>query len=230
MAGARLRCSNAPERSIPLPGGQLMKILRGISRLSLVGLAAVVPLGSGRPPAPATLSTEDALRLLASASSFDVTIEGTKQGKFKGGRTGDRIAGLAFHYDVKSPRDIATGMASGKRQHGAITFTKAVDSSSPQIFQALVGNEPLKSVLFEFRGTNANGEEMVVYQITLTNATISELEQYVGMQGLNTTAEAKHSSASDTSPMEDVSLTFQKIEVQSQVGKTMAADDWRAKQ
>jgi type VI secretion system secreted protein Hcp len=166
--------------------------------------------------------------MLAAASSFDVTIEGTKQGRFKGERgKGDKIAGLAFHYDVKSPRDAATGMASGKRQHGAITFTKAIDSASPQIFQALIGNEVLKSVLFEFRSTNANGEEMVFYQMTLTNASIGEVEQYAGAPGLVTTTEAKHSGASDSSPLEDVSLTFQKIEVQSQVGKTMAMDDWR---
>jgi type VI secretion system secreted protein Hcp len=163
--------------------------------------------------------------MLAAASSFDVTIEGTKQGRFKGeGGRGDKIAGLGFHYDVKSPRDAATGMASGKRQHGAVTFTKAIDSSSPQIFQALTTNEVLKSVLFEFRKTNANGEEMVFYQITLTNASLSEVEQYVGMSG---TAGAKQSSASDSSPLEDVSVTFQKIEVVSQVGKTMAVDDWR---
>ena len=202
-----------------------MQLARRISRLSLVGVAVLVPLGAGRAPVPATLKTEDALRMLAAASSFDVTIEGTKQGRFKGERgKGDKIAGLAFHYDVKSPRDAATGMASGKRQHGAITFTKAVDSSSPQIFQALIGNEVLKSVLFEFRGTSADGQEMIFYQMTLTNASISEVEQYAGMSG---TAEARQSGASDGSPLEDVSLTFQKIEVQSQVGKTMAVDDWR---
>ena len=207
-----------------------MKLARGIS-LSLVGLAAIVPFGSGRPPTPATLSTEDALRLLASASSFDVTIEGTKQGKFKGeaGRGGDRIAGLAFHYDVKSPRDMASGMQSGKRQHGAITFTKALDSSSPQIFQALVGNEILKSVTFDFRGVNPSGEEFVFYQIVLSNATISELEQYTGT-GVGAAVAAKHTSGGDVPVLEDVSVTFQRIEVQSQVGKTMAADDWRAKQ
>ena len=84
-------------------------------------------------------------------------------------------------------------------------------------------NEVLKSVLFEFRKTNANGEEMVFYQITLTNASLSEVEQYVGTSG---TTGAKQ-GASDSSPLEDVSLTFQRIEVASQVGKTMAVDDWR---
>lgn len=202
-----------------------MKLPRRVSQLSLVGVAMLAPLGAGRAPLPATVKAEDALRMLAAASSFDVTIEGTKQGRFKGERgKGDKIAGLAFHYDVKSPRDAATGMASGKRQHGAITFTKAIDSSSPQIFQALISNEVLKSVLFEFRNTNANGEEMVFYQVTLTNATISEVEQYAGMSG---SGGARHSGESDNSPLEDVSLTFQKIEVVSQVGKTTATDDWR---
>lgn len=202
-----------------------MNLARRISRLSLIGVAVLVPLGAGRAPAPATLTAEDALRMLAASSSFDVTIEGTKQGKFKGeGGRGDKIAGLAFHYDVKSPRDMASGMASGKRQHGAITFTKAVDSSSPQIFQALVGNELLKSVTFDFRGVNANGEEFVFYQITLSNAMVSEVEQYSGT-GTGAAVTAKHTSVSDALLLEDVSVTFQRIEVQSQVGKTMAADD-----
>ena len=204
-----------------------MKLARRISRLSLVGVAALVPLGAGRAPSHGTMTTQDALRMMAGASSFDVTIEGTKQGKFKGeAGKGDKIAGLAFHYDVKSPRDMASGMPSGKRQHSAITFTKAVDSSSPQIFQALVGNELLKSVTFDFRSVNANGEEFVFYQITLSNATISELEQYSGT-GAGAAVAAKHTSAGDAPVLEDVSVTFQRIEMQSQVGKTMAADDWR---
>jgi type VI secretion system secreted protein Hcp len=204
-----------------------MKIARHISRLSLVGVAALVPLGAGRAPSLATMTTEDALRMMAGASSFEVTIEGTKQGKFKGeaARGGDKIAGLAFHYDVKSGRDMASGMPAGKRQHGAITFTKAVDSSSPQLFQALVSNEPLKTVTFEFRSVNATGEEFIFYQITLSNAMISEVEQYTGT-GTGAAVAAKHTSAVDAPLLEDVSVTFQRIEVENKVGKTSAVDDW----
>src|SRR5438874_4351293 len=34
-------------------------------------------------------------------------------------------------YEVKSPRDIATGQASGKRQHGSITIVKEWGAASP---------------------------------------------------------------------------------------------------
>jgi hypothetical protein len=52
-------------------------------------------------------------------------------------------------YAVKSPRDVATGMASGKRQHGSITIVKEWGAASPQLskikpqydIKALKGNE-----------------------------------------------------------------------------------------
>jgi Type VI secretion system effector, Hcp len=36
------------------------------------------------------------------------------------------------HSNIKSPRDIATGQASGKRQHQPITIRKEVDAASPK--------------------------------------------------------------------------------------------------
>ena len=54
-------------------------------------------------------------------------------------------AGAAhFHYNVKSPRDSASGMASGKRTHHPVTFVKEWGPSTPQLFQARVGYD-LKS-------------------------------------------------------------------------------------
>jgi type VI secretion system secreted protein Hcp len=67
------------------------------------------------------------------AFAFYVTIEGTKQ-KFVGESTGERaankIAGISFSYEVSSPRDLATGQASGKRQHTPVVFTKEWGASS----------------------------------------------------------------------------------------------------
>ena len=42
----------------------------------------------------------------------------------------------AIHYNVKSPRDSASGMASGKRTHGPVTFVKEWGPSTPQ-FRAM---------------------------------------------------------------------------------------------
>jgi len=48
--------------------------------------------------------------------------------------TGDGKADLSAtsNSDVKSPRDLATGQASGKRQHQPVTTTKEVTPASPQ--------------------------------------------------------------------------------------------------
>src|SRR6266850_1978560 len=93
--------------------------------------------------------------------SFSVSIKGKTQGAFKAettqGSAKNKIAGLSFSYEVKSPRDAATGNASGKRQHSPVRIVKAVGAASPQIFQALVNNEVLTEVTFEFTKTNAIG-------------------------------------------------------------------------
>ncbi|MEO6360988.1 MAG: hypothetical protein ABIO43_10505 [Sphingomicrobium sp.] len=43
------------------------------------------------------------------------------------------------HYSVKSPRDLATGQASGKRTHGPVTFVKEWGPSTPQLGALKVG-------------------------------------------------------------------------------------------
>jgi type VI secretion system secreted protein Hcp len=156
------------------------------------------------------------------AYEFYITIEGTKQGKFKGesirDKHKDKLEGLAFEWKVQSPRDIATGQASGKRQHLPIKVTKEWGAASPQIFHALCTNEVLKSVLFEFVRTTAEGAEEIHHTIKLTNATVSELHPYIGM--------AKHEERTDVHELEEVSFTYQKIEIENKIAKTMAVDDW----
>lgn len=157
------------------------------------------------------------------AYEFYVTIKGTKQPNFKGEsnrKIGEgKIAGLGLQHEIKSPRDLATGQASGKRQHAPITITKEWGAATPQIMQALCTNEVLKSVLFEFVRTNPEGVEEVHYTITLANATISNVKQYVG--------DTRHDNASDTHELEDVSFTYERIEWDNKWDKTTAFDSWK---
>lgn len=145
-----------------------------------------------------------------------VTIEGTKQGRFKGESVRsahkNKLEAWNLGHTVTSPRDAATGQASGKRQHGPITLTKAWGAATPQIFQALVTNEVLKSVLIEHLQTTPEGIEEVRGTIKLTNATVSNIVR---------------STDADGSIIETVSFSYQKIELQDLPGKTMAMDDWR---
>ncbi len=159
------------------------------------------------------------------AYEFYMTISGTTQGDFKGEstRTAHKAKApcIAFAYGVKSPRDMATGLAAGKRQHGPVVVTKELGASTPQLFQACVTNEILKSVLFEYIHTTPEGKEEVYFTIKLTNATVSELRQY-------TAQSAKHQESGDTHELEDVSFTFQKIDMENKAFKTAASDDWTA--
>jgi type VI secretion system secreted protein Hcp len=166
------------------------------------------------------------------AFQLHVSIKGSKQGQFKGEGTQARrkdkwIPSLGFEYEIKTPRDIATGQPSGKRQHSPITIVKEWGAATPQIFTALVNNEVLSEVLFEFVKTNQNGEEYVFHKIKLTDGSVSHIKQFTGSdasaEGATT---AKHGGAGKMFEMEAVSFTFHKIEVENVDGKTSAMDDW----
>jgi type VI secretion system secreted protein Hcp len=154
------------------------------------------------------------------ARAFYVTIEGSRQGRFKGesalASAKGKIEGLTFSSEVASPRDAATGQASGKRIHSPITFTKQWGAASPQLFQAAVTNEVLKAVLFEFVGTDKAGKEVVFETVKLTNATIADLRRTLD----------EHTPEGSRG-IDQVSIVFQKIEITDTVGKTTASDDWQ---
>lgn len=141
---------------------------------------------------------------------------------------------LSFSYQVTSPRDPATGLPTGKRQHQPLVITKTLDATSPQISNALANNETLTKVTLEFMTTPnaaqgagaAAGKEMPYYKITLTNATISDIHQHMDQ----TNPGAAGSSPVPSEPMEDVSFTFEQMTVTSAVGQTTTTDDWNAKQ
>lgn len=151
--------------------------------------------------------------------------EGTKQGKSKGESPRDKFkdyaAILAYNHVIEAPRDIATGQASGKRQHRPIKVTKEWGASSPQLFGAVTTNEVIKTVVFEFYKTNANGEEYMFHKVTLTDAAIAGQRKFTGLS-------AKHEATNDTMELEEISFTYRKIEVESIDGKVMASDDWKA--
>jgi len=148
-----------------------------------------------------------------------VTITGSKQGTFKGesirGNEKNKIPVLDFGYEVVSPRDPATGQATGKRQHHAVTFVKAWGAATPQIFAALVTNETLKTVLFEFTRVDPAGKEVVFQTVALTNASVSGLKEYT-----------QPNAKGGTDDFDLVSLTFQQITITNNDGNTTATDDW----
>jgi type VI secretion system secreted protein Hcp len=152
-----------------------------------------------------------------------MTVKGQSQGDIKGevsqkGREGT-IRVLAFSHEVISPRDAASGLPTGKRQHKALIITKEIDKSTPQLMQALVNNENLPTLTLKFYRPSSTGMEDQYYTIKLTNAAISGIKQYMAYsEGTGLTG--KH--------LEEVSFTYQKIEWIITDGGISAMDDWES--
>jgi type VI secretion system secreted protein Hcp len=157
-----------------------------------------------------------------------ISIKGTKQGKFKGnsaknGRH-DWIEVLSFSYEMKPPRDAATGQASGKRQHKPVQIVAEWGSSTPQLFQALVSNEVLAEVTIEFVDTNKDGKSYVRQTKKLVNASISSLRP----QAILSEGSARHGHSLTLEEYTEFDLTYHPIEWTHKDGKKTASDDWIA--
>jgi type VI secretion system secreted protein Hcp len=153
-----------------------------------------------------------ALTVAQAVPGFNLTIEGTRQGLFPGGK-GGAIPGVRFAYGVIAPRDASTGMLSGRRVHSPVVVTKLVGTASPQLLQALITNESLKSVVVDLPGDEGG----IGYTVKLGNAAITEIRQR------SETADGRFVL------LEDVSFVFQSIEVQDPVTRTMAMDNISAR-
>ena len=73
---------------------------------------------------------------------------------------------VAAHYNVKAPRDVATGQSSGKRTHHPVTFVKEWGAATPQLM-AIKPTYDVKKV--EGTGAKTMSEDSWT-QMTLANA------------------------------------------------------------
>jgi type VI secretion system secreted protein Hcp len=135
-------------------------------------------------------------------------LEGVKQGKFKSAGATDNIAITDFSYQA------ATGMASGKRQHGTITIVREVDKASPQFASAAASGEVLSNIEIDFVHPGVNGASEVYKTLNITAATISSI---------------KHSSGGDR-PVESITFSFEteNMVAKNKNGGKSAMDDWLA--
>jgi type VI secretion system secreted protein Hcp len=151
-----------------------------------------------------------------------VTINAAKQGTLRGESRDARRGGLwtpclRYFYQVTAPQDAVTGMASGRKQRSPVIFTKEWGGSSPQLYQAMVNNEVLKTVIFEFARTGPSGEEHIFQKVTLTDATISSIRQFVNYPA--------DGAPPDPHALEDVSLAFRMIRIENEDGSTAVIDE-----
>jgi len=152
-----------------------------------------------------------AVSAMAAVDAY-MTIQGAKQGMIKGGDEKTAATEQIRLTDVVRSEgtagDAASGMSSGKRQHGTITIVKEVDKASPMLFQAMSTNEQLVHVTIVFAGGNGSGSGKAAQKIDLSDAVITDIRK-VGNS-------------------ERITLAYQKIEVTYVSGGKSATDDWES--
>jgi type VI secretion system secreted protein Hcp len=150
--------------------------------------------GQQGPPGPAGASAAN-----PDGADATMSVTGQKQGSF----SASPMILIGLSHAIVSPRDAASGLPTGKRQHKPLVITKQIDKATPLLLNALVTNENLTQVVITLR---QGGQ--AVSTIKLTNASIAERQQH----GLT----------------ESISFTYQKIEWTWLDGGVTATDDWES--
>ena len=149
-------------------------------------------------------------------------LKGDTQGDIKGSVTQkgreDSIMVIGFNHEVVAPRDAASGLPTGKRQHKPLTITKELDKSSPLIMNVLTNNENISEWELRFWQPSKSGQEVQYYTIQLINASVAGIRTEM----LNN----KYPENMQHREREHVSFTYQKIIWTWEDGGITAEDDW----
>lgn len=165
--------------------------------LSMSGLSGQPTPGLTSRPAPAPVGKGE----------YAVTVEGSKQGVFKGESSRESgkgvIIGLDFSHDLTRPGGSRT------MQHGPIIVTKSWGASSPQFMTAAATGEELKRVQLDFYKFSGGSSELW-YTIKLTGARVEGVRRY---------------TKDDAATLrEEITIAYQTIEVEHVPSKTSASE------
>ncbi len=151
--------------------------------------------------------------LVTGADMIHMSLSGETQGDIYGsctkpGKVGTTVVS-AYSHELISPRDAATGLPTGKRQHTPVIITMRIDKCTPQIYYALVNNENLPDVRFQFWRRLTSTTEEQYFTVELLNASVADIK--IGPRD-----------------QMEVSFCYQKIIWTWMDGGISAEDDWEA--
>lgn len=161
----------------------------------------------------------------ASGDDIYFSVEGATQGKIVGEVVAKNLEGkmraLGFGAGIVFPRDPGSGLISGARKHSPVRVTREPGRGSPQLLHALVTNEALKEVRFDFYGPRliSGVKQMALYQsVRLTNASLAEIER--------TAEPATDLSSGAVRSLERLEFIYQKIELIDHERSVSAQATW----
>jgi len=153
------------------------------------------------------------------STSIFMEVKGKKQGDIKGGSTHKgqtgKIVLSGWEYQVQSPRDVTTGLATGKRLHHPVEVAGKVDKSTPLLFTALVTNEAVDVKIHVWsalaKGIGKGMGDAETYTVELTDGQIASFRHFTHVDG---------------SLYFVAAFTFDKIMVTWVDGGITGQDDW----
>jgi type VI secretion system secreted protein Hcp len=147
-------------------------------------------------------------------------LKGETQGEIKGSVTQagreDSMMIIGFNHEVVAPRDAASGLPTGKRQHKPFTIIKELDKSTPLLQRAFLMGEMLDQVTLEL-SRSAKGKPEPYLTITMEHVFISS-------HGMSSEPAPK---GPQPVPTEQVSFTYDKIVWTYHEGGVEHTDTWR---
>lgn len=126
---------------------------------------------------------------------------------------------FAFSHEVVSPRDPATGQATGKRQHQPFRCVLAQSKATPLLFAALAKNEKIPKVTINFfKASQTSGVETLYYKIELTNASLSSVRPWM--------ANVKDPTVANFGSQVEIAFVYEKITWTATDGPVTSEDSW----
>ena len=188
------------------------------SRLALIVLIAIA-LAASVPVLAQTFSDEfpPPTEPVPTTRIF-LSLTGETQGDIEGDATFPGEEGsteiIGFSHEITSPRDAASGLPTGKRQHKPFVVTKPTDKTTPILYTSLTQNEVIEGVFRFYRPSPVDGTMEHFYTIKLTGGRIAGVHS---------------ESSKDTGhqPQEELVIVYKTISWTWEPTGATATDDWQ---
>ena len=158
----------------------------------------------------------------SSGSVVFMRVTGQKQGAILGEVTQKGRDGLhslrAYSHEIVVPRDAASGLPTGKRQHQPFRIVKLLNQGSPGLLTAMTTGENLTSVVIDVWTPSVTGAEVKLMTYTLTNAQIVSIRPWMPNKS--------DASAANYPPAEEIAFTYQSISVLFVPSGSESVDYW----
>ena len=127
---------------------------------------------------------------------------------------------MAFSHEIVSPRDSASGLPTGKRQHTPFRIVKLINKGTPTLLENLVKNGKLNHLEISIWSPTSGGPEVRVLTYRLEDVSVASIRPWMPHKGDPGTREYP--------PAEEITFVYHTIRVIYHNGNITAEDDWEA--